>query len=255
MEVGYQRQRNAPHIFDRGRFDKSSSLKRILITRPEPGASQTAARLTALGLTPIVASVLSIVPRPIVVPAHVAATVLTSGNAIPACPESLHSRPAFAVGSATARRAVEAGFVDVRDADGDAVKLAKLVAATLSPSEGTLLLPAALGQGIDLASTLRAKGFKVFRRVAYQAQPVACLPEPAAAALQRGDLTGITFFSGETARHFVRLVRAAGLSETVRNVEAVSISERTAVALRGLPWRRVRIAAKPNQDSMLVLLQ
>jgi len=63
------------------------------------------------------------------------------------------------------------------------------------------------------------------------------------------------FFSGETSRHFVRLLRAAGLVEAVRNVEAVSISERAAVALRPLPWRRISVAAKPNQDAMLALLQ
>lgn len=230
-------------------------MKRVLITRPEPGASQTAARVAALGLIPIVAPVLSIVTRVIPAPRHVAATLLASGNAIPACPASLHGRPAFAVGSATARRAAEAGFADVRDADGDAVRLAELVASSLSPTDGTLLLPAAQGQGTELASALRAKGFKVLRRVAYQAVPVTTLPEPAATALRHGDLTAITFFSGETARHFVRLVQAAGLPESIRNVEAVSISERAAVALRGLPWRRIRIAAKPNQDSMLVLLQ
>jgi uroporphyrinogen-III synthase len=63
------------------------------------------------------------------------------------------------------------------------------------------------------------------------------------------------FFSGDTARHFVRLLRAAESGEAVRDVEAVSISERAAVALRALPWRRICVAAKPNQDAMLALLQ
>jgi len=63
------------------------------------------------------------------------------------------------------------------------------------------------------------------------------------------------FFSGETSRHFVRLLRSAGLIDTVQDVEAVSISERAAMALGSLPWRRIRVAAKPNQDAMLALLQ
>jgi len=62
------------------------------------------------------------------------------------------------------------------------------------------------------------------------------------------------FFSGETSRHFVRLLRAAALADAIRDVDAVSISERAAVPLRPLPWRRISVAAKPNQDAMLVLL-
>jgi uroporphyrinogen-III synthase len=63
------------------------------------------------------------------------------------------------------------------------------------------------------------------------------------------------FFSGETSRHFVRLLRAAHLVAAIRDAEAVSISERAAVALRPLPWRRIHVAAMPNQDAMLALLQ
>jgi uroporphyrinogen-III synthase len=229
-------------------------LKRILITRPEPGATQTAARVTALGLLPIVAPVLSITARQPTVPDRVAASLLTSRNAIAACPASLHGRPVFAVGTATAAQAAEAGFRHVFSADGDATALAILVAGALSPMDGSLFLPTGQGQGRDLATSLRRRGFRVVRRVAYQAACVPVLPEAAATHLRQGQVTAAMFFSGETSRHFVRLLRAMELVDTVRNVEAVSISERAAVALRPLPWRRISVAAKPNQDAMLVLL-
>jgi uroporphyrinogen-III synthase len=80
------------------------------------------------------------------------------------------------------------------------------------------------------------------------------LPPPAATCLRQNQLTTAMFFSGDTARHFVHLLRAAALSDAVRDVEAVSISEQAAVALRPLPWRRISVAAKPNQDAMLALL-
>jgi uroporphyrinogen-III synthase len=94
----------------------------------------------------------------------------------------------------------------------------------------------------------------VIRRVAYRATRIPALPEAAASHLQSGKLAVAMFFSGETSRQFVRLVLAAGLAETTRDVEAVSISERATVPLRRLPWRRINVAAKPNQDAMLVLL-
>jgi uroporphyrinogen-III synthase len=229
-------------------------LKGILITRPEPGATQTAIRLAAIGLIPIVAPVLSVIARDVHAPDHVAATLLTSQNSVRACPPFLHDRPVFAVGTATAARATEAGFGRVFNADGDATLLANLVADTLSPAEGSLFLPTGQGQGIDLATSLRQRGFLVVRRVAYKVAGVPVLPEAAATRLQHGQLAAAMFFSGETSRHFVRLLRAAELTETVRDVEAVSISERAAMALRLLPWRCISVAAKPNQDSMLMLL-
>ncbi len=243
------------HIIDRRQFDKGSLLRGVLITRPEPGASQTAARVAACGLLPIVAPVLTIAIQGIHPPHRWSATVLTSRNAVQACPPTMHTHPVFAVGTATATEATNAGFTRVFNADGDAAALADLIASTLSPQEGTLVLPVAQGQGRDLAASLRQRGFRVLRRVAYRAAPVDTLPEAAASGLANQQVGVVMLFSGETSRHFVRLLRTAGLVDAVRNVEAVSISERAAVALRPLPWRCIRVAAKPNQDAMLALLQ
>ena len=229
-------------------------MKRVLITRPEPGATETAVRLTALGFIPVVAPVLSIIAKDIRPPDHITATVLTSRNAVAACPSSFHDRPVFAVGTATAARAREIGFTRVFNADGDAAALAKMIAGTLPPADGSLFLPTGQGQGLDLAKSLRQQGFNVIRRVAYQAKSVPTLPDAAAIHLRRRQLAAAMFFSGETARHFVHLLKAAGLTDAVRDVEAVSISERATMALRTLPWRRISVAAKPNQDAMLVLL-
>lgn len=234
---------------------KDDGLKRVLITRPEPGATETAARLTALGLVPVIAPVLSIKANELRPPDRLAATILTSRNAIRACPSALFRHPAFAVGTATAASAAQAGFTHVCNADGDAVALAKLIASTLSPADGTLFLPCGQGQGNALAASLRQSGFRVLRRVAYRAVGADILPESAVASLHQGQLTAAMFFSGETSRHFVRLLWAAALTDTVSNVQAVSISERAAMALRHLRWRCIKVAAKPNQDAMLALLE
>ena len=230
-------------------------MKGVLITRPEPGASATANRLALLGFAPIIAPVLSIIPREVRPPDCWAATVLTSRNAVPPCPPSMHGRPVFAVGTATAAAAAEAGFSRVFNADGDALALAGLIAHTMSPRDGTLVLASAQGQGGELAASLRQHGFRVLRRVAYQIAPVDTLPAAAASSLGDGQVAAVMFFSGETSRHFVKLLRAANLVAAIRDAEAVSISERAAVALRPLPWRRIHVAATPNQDAMLALLQ
>jgi uroporphyrinogen-III synthase len=228
-----------------------------LITRPEPGASETAARVVALGLLPIIAPLLAITQkRPhLPPPATLQAVAAASGNAVAALPESHRDLPLLAVGRATADRARNAGFSRVISADGDAGALVELVARTCMPSGAPLLLVAGSGQGAQLARDLRARGFRVVRRAVYTAIPVPALPETARAALAADKLRAALFFSAETARQCVRLLQGARLDEAVHTVEALAIGKPAAVALQALPWRRIRVAARPTQDAMLALLR
>jgi uroporphyrinogen-III synthase len=229
----------------------------VLITRPEPGASDTAARVEALGFMPIVAPVLRIERTTARLPAaaSLAALLVTSQNAVDALPEAYRGTRVLSVGDATAERARAAGFSQVLSAAGDADALAELVSSHQSPRDGTLLLASGHGQGHALAAALRQAGYRVARRVVYAAQPVRDLAPEAAAALRAGGACAALFFSAETARQFVRLVQRARLAEAVAGVEAISIGRPAAVALEALPWRDVRVAARPNQDEMLTLLR
>ena len=229
----------------------------VLITRPEPGASETAARVAALGLLPVVAPLLQIHTLPGAWPpsGQVQAIVVTSGNAIGALPASHRHLLLLAVGQATARRARAAGFEQVESADGDASALADLAERVCQKHRGPLLLATGRRQGNSLAEELRGRGFAAVRRVVYSADPVALLPATARSALRSGALRAALFFSAETARAGVRLIEAAALLDAVRSVDAVAIGKPAAVALEALPWRRVRVAVRPDQDAMLALLQ
>jgi uroporphyrinogen-III synthase len=79
----------------------------VLITRPEPGASETAHRIAALGLTPIVAPVLEIRATAGHLPPtnQIAAILLTSGNAVGALPQGYRHIPTLTVGAATEQMA------------------------------------------------------------------------------------------------------------------------------------------------------
>jgi len=228
----------------------------VLITRPEPGASDTATRVAGIGLVPIVAPLLDIRPFPIrMPPLRLAAVLLASGNAVDALSALCHSLPVLTVGAATAHRAIQAGFTNVTSANGDAMALAALVRARVRPTDGPLLLASGQGQSLVLAADLRASGYRVARRVVYAAVPVPRLPDSAKAALQDHRTRTVLLFSAETARHFLRLVRQAGLLDTLANRQAITIGPQAAMALRQVPWARIRVAAKPTQDDMLALLQ
>jgi uroporphyrinogen-III synthase len=184
-----------------------------------------------------------------------AGVLVTSGNALAALLPGCRDRLILTVGDATAQRARATGFHNVVSADGDATALAALLRRRLRPQDGTLLLASGQGQGQALAADLRGDGYRVIRRVVYLARPVSALSDAAAAALAGRQVRAALFFSADTAHHFVRLVQRAGLTNAVGPSEAVAIGQAAGMALERLPWRRIRVAAKPNQNEMLVLLQ
>jgi uroporphyrinogen-III synthase len=232
------------------------SRRSVLITRPEPGASETAERVLALGLEPVVAPLLQVksLASCLAVTRPVQAVLATSGNAIAGIAGIDPSRPLLAVGDATAERARTAGFTAVESADGDATTLAALACRRLEPAAGPLLLVCGRGHGLPLATSLRRAGFRVLRRAVYAAEPVRALPPAAVAALQADRLRAALFFSAETARQFVSLTSEAGLMDAVRGAAALAISAPAGVALSLLPWGDLLIAARPNQDELLALL-
>ncbi len=224
----------------------------VLVTRPEPGASETAGRIRAVGLTPVVAPMLHIASLPVRLGPAVQAILVTSRNALPPLPASLHGLPLLAVGDATAARARAAGFTNVCTGGGDAVALAALAAEVL-PSGTALLLATGVGQGASLAADLRQRGFRVHRRAVYATRPARSLPAAARNALADGSLGSAMFLSADTARAFVRAL-PNGLRPALAGVDALAIGQPTADVLTYLPWRSLRVSAKPTLASVMALL-
>jgi uroporphyrinogen-III synthase len=224
----------------------------VLVTRPEPGAAETATRLTALGFTPILAPALLLAARPLSPPAGAQALLLTSRTAA----RALTPWPiqVLAVGTATAEAARAQGFAAVRAAGGDAAALAELCAATLRPADGPLLLAVGVAYSLDLTARLRTLGFRVIRRVVYAAREAPALPDFAAEALRAGQVSHAMFFSPRSATCSLELLSRAGFAEALAGIEALAISPRVASALQALRWRRIRVAVQPDQDHLLELL-
>ncbi len=220
---------------------------KVLITRPEPGASVTAARLTAMGHTPIIAPCLAIKPTALNLPEAPAAIIITSGQAIPTLPASYRNIPVFCVGDATAGRLREAGFGSVTSANGDADDLYKLILA--QRISGTYLLAVGERHGLALAKNLRAAGITLVRRTVYAATPLRGLPQAAAAALAAGEVDAALFFSAETARGFIRLK-----PPNTAAMAALALSPAVASVLHGLPWRQIHVALAPTEADLLALL-
>lgn len=220
---------------------------KLLVTRPEPGASATAARLAALGheclLLPCL-TIKTVTPR---LPEHPAALVVTSGQAVPALPARLHNVPVFCVGDATAAKLRQAGFTRVESASGNADDLFKLIAARRLI--GLHVLAVGERHGLALLARLREAGISATRRKVYAAIKLRSLPEDVRAALAAGALDGALFYSAETARAFARLHPPG----TAR-MDAYVLSDNVAAGLEGLPWARIHVALAPTEADLMALL-
>ncbi|MGN6062411.1 uroporphyrinogen-III synthase [Brevundimonas diminuta] len=225
-------------------------IRRVWVTRAEPGAARTADRLTALGFTPIIAPLLTLAPLPEALhaapdPAAVAALALTSPNGVeafaPLIPRFRH-HPAFAVGDATAEAARAAGFAHVRSAAGDIHALARLIAAE-APA-GPLLAPGAREPAGDLPALLPDR--PVQRLPVYAAfETHAPAPEP---------FDAVMLHSPRAARALATILAADLPRPAASGRIAICISEAAASPLRPFDFAEIRIAAAPDEPAMLSAL-
>ena len=164
------------------------SHRKIWITRAQPGAETTAARVRALGHEPFIAPMLTVEPvEGVEVDLRgVCALAFTSANGVRAFIEATPERSlrVFAVGAATAQAVRAAGFKNVLSADGDVEALAEGIAARKRDLKGAVLHPGAAEPAGDLVGALEAHGVEARRLVLYDTVPaeltaaeLAVLPE------------------------------------------------------------------------------
>lgn len=227
----------------------------VLVTRPEPGLSETLAAVSAAGWVPYASPALLITPHRLQASSlQFAACVLTSGQAVQAAQAALPPTcPVYAVGDRTAQRARVAGFHAVHSAQGDAEALAALIASRQAQAAGPLLLLSGARQGMALVEQLRQIGFRVVRRVAYTAQPVSQIGQDALAALENGQISYCLFFSSESAESWISALPEVGRTIASR-ATGIVISQAVADVLKKAGWAHIVVARKPTAQAMLMAL-
>jgi uroporphyrinogen-III synthase len=227
---------------------------RVLITRPEEDAQETAIQLESLGHQAVVAPLLSVKFRDVPLPSlgDIQGLLITSANGIRAFARISSRRDVTiaAVGPQSAQAANDLGFGDVHCADGDVTRLAERIPEWFLPGSGALLHATGTPGESTLASRLRKIGFDVRTSELYEVQARESLPLQISSALQQGGLDACLFFSPRSGRIFCESVSRQGLERSCERLVAVCISGATARALT-LNFREVRTAAQPNQLALL----
>lgn len=224
---------------------------RILVTRSEPGASETAERLKALGFTPVVEPLFAIAPIDVVLPAF-DALAFTSANGVRrlAALSPRRDVPVFCVGARTADIARAAGFAHVSSADGDVSALGDLILKQLP--RGAHLLHAGNEESRgDLSGRLARAGILAQFVALFRAEPVTA-PRPELARHLRGEpaFAAVVIHSPRAASILAGMIANAA---NACPVDAAAISAAAAAPLAGLA-RRIAIASAPNEDAILSVL-
>lgn len=231
---------------------------RLLVTRPAEDAASLAMRLRGLGIEPVIAPLFTLeqVAGASLDLAGVQAIVFTSANGVRAFAQASDDRAqcVFAVGAATAEAAGKAGFARIESAGGDVGDLGRLIVARLDPGDGALYQPSGRDLAGDLKGALEGAGFTLRREVLYRAEEAAQLPPVAAQAMSVRTLDGVLLFSPRTGAVFVRLALAAGHEAALAGMYAYCLSQAVANEIAGVRWRDVRVADRPELQSLLDLL-
>ncbi|WP_341365102.1 uroporphyrinogen-III synthase [Thalassospira sp. SN3W] len=232
----------------------------ILNTRPEADSQELETTLLQRGYRLLSAPMLRIEfpknPDQLDL-ADVQALIFTSANGVRAFTRQCDDRryPALCVGDATARTAQQAGFTDIRSANGDIHDLARLIKDQIDPTNGALFHPAARKVAGDLGSLLRDGNFDIRRQTMYDAVPSDCLPNEVVSAISAHHIDAVLFFSPRTAESFVKLIERHKLQKDLVGTRAICLSSAVQDRLSVLTWLKTEVAKHPTQEYLLSALE
>ncbi|CDX25694.1 Uroporphyrinogen III synthase HEM4 [Mesorhizobium sp. ORS 3324] len=233
-------------------------MVRVLVTRPEPGASRTARRLEAQRFHPILLPLTETTALPFDQAAvlQAVAVAVTSANAVRHAPKelvaALAALPCHAVGKRTAEACRAAGFLSVAEGPGDAEALADAIGRELAGNEivylcGRVRFPV-------FEERLAAAGVQVHAIETYDTVRLGHTDEEIAARLSNKPVDAALLYSAEAAAALSALVRRAALRGLFKEAVFLALSARVANALDGIDREKVRIASQADEDALLALL-
>lgn len=235
-------------------------MVRVLVTRPEPGASRTARRLETLGFQPVLLPLTETRALPVetVIDAETVAVAVavTSANAVRHAPEALITAlaglPCHAVGKKTAEACRAAGFVCVTEGPGDAEALADTIAGSLAGKAivylcGRVRFPV-------FEQRLAAAGVHVQAIETYDTVTIGYGDAEVIALLSGQPVEAALLYSAKASVALAGLAMRPILEHLLGKTECLALSARIAEPLGGVVGLTIRIASEPEEDALLALL-
>lgn len=232
--------------------------KRVLVTRPQPGADRTAERLRTLGFNPIIMPLTETIVLPHelldVRPDLVLATSPQAFRHLaPAVSDALSSIPVFATGKATAAAAREAGFLNVKETGGDVARLMASISPLIKPEIRILYLAGRVRRP-QLEQYLIGKGANLTSIEVYDTVSVSYSTEKIGTLNADGELIAVLLTSVNCATRLGELMDAGRLGQAIGNAVLICLSDRIADAAKALFSNPVLVSCAPTEDALLECL-
>lgn len=231
------------------------TLRRVLVTRPQPGADRTAERLHVLGFEPVVMPLTETVALPHGLPEAIPDLVLaTSPQAFrylaPAAAETLSAIPVLVTGKATAASARQVGFLDVKETGGDVSRLMAALAPLIKPGIHIRYLAGHVRRP-ELEQYLAAKGVNLTVSEVYDTLSVSYSTDKIRTLTADGELAAVLLTSVNCATRLGELTASHRLSEVLGNAVIICLSGRIAETAEALFPNPVLAAAAPSEDALI----
>jgi len=233
---------------------------RVLVTRPEPGAARTAARLARQGHVPLVlplTETTAIDPGPAPAAGAFDAVAATSQAALRHLPAAWHKAigrlPLYAVGAATAEAARPDWQGEIISAEGDAAALAELLCTRIPHAR--LLYPCGRMRTAFLEDRLAAAGMTVRAVEVYATRRRAVSPGEVESVIGGGGIDAVLVHSAAGAAALADFMSQGAVAPLFEHSRLLCISARAARALGGGFDDRIAIAAHPDEAALLALLE
>lgn len=228
---------------------------RVVITRAENEAAGMAEKVTALGCTPLIASMMEIEIKPNEFdPSRFQALVVTSANGIRSIAESVPERDMriFCIGIPSRKAAEGLGFTNLESSIGNSKNLVNFIRRHADPADGPLLYVHGEHTAGNPAQELRSGGFEVRPIMGYRQAPIKAIPAEVRAEFESDTPPEIaTFMSIRTFKLFREIMEAEGLLSKLSQTTAICISPAVADFARGVRWKKVRAARETTGAAVL----
>ncbi|RWM22243.1 MAG: uroporphyrinogen-III synthase [Mesorhizobium sp.] len=235
-------------------------MRRVLVTRPEPGASRTAQRLEDQGFQPILLPLTETVALPVdtdEVAINAAAVAVTSANAVRHAPKeiiaALAALPCHAVGKRTAEAARATGFLSISEGPSDAEALADALAGDFMAKTiiylcGRVRFPA-------FEARLKAAGVHVRAVETYDTVAPSHSDAAILACLSGQPVEAVLLYSAKAAAAMQALTGRPALRGLFEETWFFALSGRIAAVLETVASEKLRVAPEPSEEALLELLR
>ena len=179
--------------------------------------------------------------------------IFTSSNSIKFLDTKLIDKKinCFCVGSATEKKALSNGFLNVYSADGNVKNLKELILQNFNSSDGKLLYVSGEIVSTNLDQELISEGYSVKRIINYVAKPVEKTNETFIDKLKLKMPEIVFIYSQNSAINFLNIIKNYQLVDLWADTNLMCLGEKTSSVLNEIKWKKIFLF-NPGEEEFLL---